>query len=212
MLLVTTQITLTFVFNGRYIYFTMKVSFVVAALALAAPVFGQSILDSLPKCAGSCLLGGLSSSGCEDPVGDLECVCNSDAFVQSAATCIIASCEGADETKAIQGAYQLCLANGVTIPTVFPGQDEPTSTSAAPEEEETPAPEETTTEAPVEEPTEVVEVTSTFTTITGTGSGPIPTNGTNTIPPVPTATEGAATRMGVSLGALGLAIAGFVAL
>jgi len=182
----------------------MKYSFVALALGVTS-VLGQSIVPGLPECATDCLVKGLASTGCE--IVDFKCSCSNEAFVTGARTCIAGVCDEADQQKALEVAGDLCAKAGAPFPSA-----PASSSTSAPSSVSSVSSSASSVSAPSSAyPSETPEPTS-VTPPTGTGTGgPIPpTNGTapsNTAAPPPVDT-GAASQIGVSLGALGLAIAG----
>lgn len=205
----------------------MKSAIFAVALALAIPA-AYAQVPGLPDCAGPCLLGGLSKAGCANPT-DFKCVCASTAFVESAATCIQASCPADQIPTAVGAAYEFCLSFGVTIPTTFPGATEAPTTSAPAEvTTSTPAPEvtstlvEDTTSAEVSttvssDKGEITYPVTTFTTFTATVSGtgsvtPTGNSSSPTVVPPPANSEGAAVKNIASFGAVAMAVAGFFAM
>lgn len=111
----------------------MKATFVIAAFA--ALTAAQSIAD-LPQCSLSCLLSGVSATGCGST--DLACACkNADKLTPSVVPCVQKACpSSSDQEKVMSVLSGLCAAAGQPINAPAPA---PSSPAAAPSAEK-PAP------------------------------------------------------------------------
>ncbi|KAG1792029.1 uncharacterized protein HD556DRAFT_1382354 [Suillus plorans] len=92
----------------------MRFAVVVLTLSVAVSSAFAALItrQSLPNCAVPCLtdadFGNCSST-------DDNCLCHSQAFINSTTTCIHASCTGSDLTNADAASQSLCAAVGVTL-------------------------------------------------------------------------------------------------
>ncbi|KAG9674021.1 hypothetical protein KCU85_g4783, partial [Aureobasidium melanogenum] len=88
----------------------MKSAAVVAfAAALVAPALAQdaaSLASLLPSCAVNCALTAIPATGCQ--ATDVSCLCTSESFVTSIATCTQKSCSAEDQQKTAAATAQIC--------------------------------------------------------------------------------------------------------
>ncbi|KAI5809929.1 hypothetical protein DFH27DRAFT_537000 [Peziza echinospora] len=180
----------------------MKSSFIAAAALLIAPVAVLAQLPAgLPECAAACLVNGIATNGCGT---DIACNCKKQEFVNSVSACIASTCSASDATKSVEMAKQLCLSAQVTISvpgSAATGTATGTTTASASKTSSATVLTITTTSTGVSSTATVTNIT------TATGSA------TNTSASASaTQTGNAASQYGLSIGAVGLAIAGFFAL
>ncbi|KAG1744817.1 hypothetical protein EDB19DRAFT_1874378 [Suillus lakei] len=93
---------------------TMRFAVVVLALSVAFSSAYAALMarQSLPNCAVPCLTNA-DFGNCSET--DDNCLCHSQAFINSTTTCIQSSCSGSDLTNAEAASQQLCAAVGVTL-------------------------------------------------------------------------------------------------
>ncbi|CAD0094292.1 unnamed protein product, partial [Aureobasidium mustum] len=81
-----------------------------AAIAFVAPVLAQSdaasVLSSLPTCGQTCILSGISATGCSPT--DSACLCSNTAYQSGVASCVTSSCSSKDAAKVAAAASSLC--------------------------------------------------------------------------------------------------------
>ncbi|KZZ93039.1 Extracellular membrane protein, CFEM domain protein [Ascosphaera apis ARSEF 7405] len=114
-----------------------------AFLGLAALASAQSLAD-IPKCALSCVAGGLP----ENCHLEAKCICSDKDFLAKMSCCLVDACpDPADQKKIMGVAHAVCNSVGVDVPSSIqcPSKDNKATTSAAPETTEAA---ETTTAAP----------------------------------------------------------------
>ncbi|KAF5319627.1 hypothetical protein D9619_008363 [Psilocybe cf. subviscida] len=80
---------------------------------------------NLPTCPLKCALAASAGSGCD--LSDLKCICKSDKFAQSFATCLLQNCATAGGPAALDKFKKAC-ANDTTTSTFSPSTIFPTST------------------------------------------------------------------------------------
>jgi hypothetical protein len=139
----------------------MRYTFILATLLAVATA--QS-LANLPSCSLSCVLTGVSATGC--PATDFACSCGkADILTPSITPCVQKACSQADQSKTIAALEGICAAAGVPITIPNPGA--PVSSAA-------PVPE-PTSEAPAPAPTsEKLVPSSAAPTIQTSGMSPLP--------------------------------------
>ncbi|KAK6542838.1 hypothetical protein TWF694_006779 [Orbilia ellipsospora] len=106
----------------------MKFSTVLLAAGAITTTYAQ--LSAFPSCALSCLVSGISSSGCS--ATDYKCTCSSSAFLTTSTTCIKGACSTADQDAARTAAINLCNSVGIDVSGQIPpvGGSTTTTTSA----------------------------------------------------------------------------------
>ncbi|KAG2159469.1 uncharacterized protein EDB93DRAFT_1115887 [Suillus bovinus] len=105
----------------------MRFAVVVLPLSVAVSSAFAALLtrQSLPSCAVPCLTNA-DFGNCSET--DDNCLCHSEAFINSTTSCIQTSCTGSDLTNAEAASQSLCAAVGVTLTS---GVAAATSTSAS---------------------------------------------------------------------------------
>ncbi|KAF2109049.1 hypothetical protein BDV96DRAFT_652287 [Lophiotrema nucula] len=91
----------------------MRFTSIAFAASLGSIALSQSLTDSLPKCAQACF--GTNFGSCT-PL-DIHCICASTDLIHNISCCVIANCDDADRQTTTKFAYDLCVANQVTVDT-----------------------------------------------------------------------------------------------
>jgi hypothetical protein len=73
----------------------------------------QSLLKGLPDCAKDCV--GNNFGGCS--LLDVPCICANKDLINNLSCCVANTCSAADQAAVIKFAKDLCVANGVSVPT-----------------------------------------------------------------------------------------------
>jgi len=84
--------------------------------------------DGYPQCSYGCLANATSTQ-CQP--GEVKCLCEDPAFINSTTTCFEQSCSGADLAQAEQTARDTCALAGVTLSSTPPSTTSPTSGATA---------------------------------------------------------------------------------
>ncbi|KAG0125718.1 hypothetical protein HOY82DRAFT_672959 [Tuber indicum] len=106
----------------------MKLPSIAAIASLVATVSAQTFPD-IPQCARICIEIGFPGTGCSP--NDLSCACSNTQFVSGTAACIRDTCPPAESLRILASAVALCRANGISIPSTFPGSGPTTAPTSA---------------------------------------------------------------------------------
>ncbi|KAF1351173.1 hypothetical protein BDV97DRAFT_294405 [Delphinella strobiligena] len=102
-------------------------SLVLTAAAVIAPVFA---VPTLPACASGCAFSSANSTSC-DSLTDIACICKDTVYQTAFSTCIVSSCDTADQSEAATYGAALCAQAGVTLPGVSNSTSAASTTSSA---------------------------------------------------------------------------------